>query len=333
MGFEKKLAKMKKQFKEAASQDIKGLGEVGNCKCEAVIISAELVESKSSGKLQIKRVHELTSGDFAGKKVYDYMQLQGSEYSLTYIRAWIEQLGFDFDEDPKAILKVLKKITKSAIACVIRVVVDEDKGFTNVRLLKTIGSEEESPESAEEEEEEEEEDTDSNEEEEEEEETEEEETEEEEEEEEEGTDFSSMSRKELKGYIKENELDVTVFKKYSDEDIIEKIKEAENSENSEEEEEEEESKDDSDGTPSDINEDLLNFCVTNDIDLEEDAKDKEMIKAIKKAAPFKTDDLEPDEISVLEANGLGNLIKSKKKKTTTKKSTKKTVKKKGKVKK
>lgn len=74
----------------------------------------------------------------------------------------------------------------------------------------------------------------------EEEEDDEEETEEEEEDEDEGDEFAEMDRTALKAYIKDNELDITVKKSMTDDDIREAIREAMGGDDSEEEDDEEE---------------------------------------------------------------------------------------------
>lgn len=77
--------------------------------------------------------------------------------------------------------------------------------------------------------------------------------EEDEEEDEEEDDLTELSRTELKAYIKENELDVTVKKSMTDDDIRTAIEEAMGGEEDEEDEEEEDEEEDEDEEPTDYN--------------------------------------------------------------------------------
>lgn len=109
---------------------------------------------------------------------------------------------------------------------------------------------------------------------------EEEEEEEEPEEDEDGVDLDELSRKELRAFIKENELDIKVTAKMSDDDIREKINEAQGEEEEEPDEEEE----------TDDNYDELGLG-----DLKQECRDRELSDKGKKdtlIARLRKDDLE-----------------------------------------
>ena len=133
----------------------------------------------------------------------------------------------DYDEDEKPKKKTVKKTSKK---------VEEEEDADDEEEKKPAKKSakkkvEEEPEDSEEEDSEEEETDDS---------------EEEEEEDTDGDEFDDMDRKELKHYIKENELEITVKKSMSDDDIRDLIREAvadSDDEDSEEEETDEDSDD------------------------------------------------------------------------------------------
>ena len=133
----------------------------------------------------------------------------------------------DDDEDEKPKKKTVKKTSKK---------VEEEEDADDEEEKKPAKKSakkkvEEEPEDSEEEDSEEEETDDS---------------EEEEEEDTDGDEFDDMDRKELKHYIKENELEITVKKSMSDDDIRDLIREAVADSDDEDDSEEEETDDDSD---------------------------------------------------------------------------------------
>ena len=133
----------------------------------------------------------------------------------------------DYDEDEKPKKKTVKKTSKKVEEEEDADDEDEKKPAKKAAKKKV----EEEPEDSEEEDSEEEETDDS---------------EEEEEEDTDGDEFDDMDRKELKHYIKENELEITVKKSMSDDDIRDLIREAVADSDDEDDSEEEETDEDSD---------------------------------------------------------------------------------------
>ena len=133
----------------------------------------------------------------------------------------------DDDEDEKPKKKTVKKTSKK-VEEEEEEETEEEKKPAKKSAKKKV---EEEPEDSEEEDSEEEETDDS---------------EEEEEEDTDGDEFDDMDRKELKHYIKENELEITVKKSMSDDDIRDLIREAVADSDDEDDSEEEETDEDSD---------------------------------------------------------------------------------------
>lgn len=132
---------------------------------EARLQSARITESKSSGKLMIRREHLITEGEYKGMVAWDNMMLE-TPNGLVYVRRWIEMMGY---ECPSAnefenLEDIIEAIVNESPDVKVRLTRDGD--FTNIAIVELLGTneEEESEEGEEEYEEEETEEEDSDEE-------------------------------------------------------------------------------------------------------------------------------------------------------------------------
>jgi hypothetical protein len=111
--------------------------------------SADLQESQSSGKLQIKRVHVIQDGEFRGETITDYMQLE-TEKGPFFVAKWIEQMGEEVPAQAQDLANIVAKISRAKPAYTAEI--KSSKDFKNVRIkeLVTIEGEAEAEPAAEE---------------------------------------------------------------------------------------------------------------------------------------------------------------------------------------
>lgn len=115
--------------------------------------------------------------------------------------------------------------------------------------------------------------------------------------------LEEMDRSELKAYIKENSLDVTVRKSMSDDDIREAITEAQGEEESEDEEEEE---DEDDGLDEMDRTALKSHIKSNDLDVKvrKSMSDDDIRAAIREASGEEGDEEDEDALEDIDLNDL-----------------------------
>lgn len=179
---------------------------------------------------------KITDGKFSGKKITDRLWI--TPKSLWRIRSMLEALGLTV---PK---KAINLPTKKLIGKELGITVIDDEpyqgrikskigDFVDLETLADLYDDEDEDEDDEDLDDEEAENEDDDEEEEDDE-------DEEDEEDEDEDDLEEMSRKELKQYIKENDLEVKVTKKMDEDEIREAISEASDSDDDDEEDEDDE---------------------------------------------------------------------------------------------
>lgn len=178
----------------------------------AKIIAAKKVEAKESGNMMIVWDFEITSGKYKGRKFRDRHTLVPA--ALFNIRNLLEALGVNVPE--KTTKLKFKKYVGSEVGISLI-----DGEYNNKPLsevddflpISEVGDDED-------------------------EELDDDELDEDEDDDEDDEDLSEMDRKELKSYIKENDLDVKVTKKMDEDDIREAIEEAEGDEDDEDDDDE-----------------------------------------------------------------------------------------------
>lgn len=222
------------------------------------VYTVKLIEcsvTKPEGKDQrIEAVYEIQGKEYKGSRIWDYINLE-SEASEWKVRQFTDALGLK----PKGTLDTEKLVGKKLR---VRVVHDTYQGEPRAkagRLLapKDADPDESDPDDVEAEEEEDGED------------------------EEEEVDLDAMSRKELKAFIKEEELDIKVTQKMDEDDIREAIAETMEAEDEDEDEGEE---DDEKGDDDDDGDD---YDEWSDAELKKELKSRGLKTAGKKSALVK----------------------------------------------
>jgi len=269
-------------------------------------ITAELTTSKTSGDPMVSRCVTIKEGDYADQKVWDNNVLttdRGPEFLLK----WLNFMGYAVDSLEDDLEDVLEQITKNE-DCVIKGQIKSDE-FTNI-YFNEILEEGDVPEAEEEEPE----------------------GEEPEGEEPEADGFDDMDRKELKAHIKEEELDIKVYKSMSDEDIVEAIRALAPEEAEEEEAEPEPEPEEEEEEEAPVKSGKKKTAISKQGSAKKD--DAKTIKGLKglcdafgidynkgddlatyvetmKEYTFKRKELDDKEVAALEAAGLEKLIKGK----------------------
>jgi hypothetical protein len=196
------------------------------------IIKAKKERSKEKDTPGLILSLKITEGKFAGKKMIERLWI--TPKSLWRVRSLLEALGM---EVPKKALKIpAKKLVGKEVGAT---VIDDDPyngrikskvgDWIDLETLAELDSDEDEDELEDDEDEadiDEDEDSDDEDE---------DEGEDEDDEDEDEEDLEEMDRKELKAYIKENELDVKVTKKMDEAEIVEAIEEAGNEEEDDDE--------------------------------------------------------------------------------------------------
>lgn len=299
MSLKTKLKKLNKKWAEAREEfgdETSGFETVPSGNYVVGKLKCEIAESTQSGKLQVKRNVTILEGEFKGQKVFDNLQLE-TERGPEFLLKWLNFMEYEV-ENLDDLEETLEEISANEDATFqVRVKSTED-GFSNIYFNKILedGSSEEEGEEGEEEGEE-----------------------EEGEEEEEDLSLDEMSRKELKAYIEENELDIKVTRKMDDDEIRDLIEEAVSKEEGEEEEGEEE------GEEEEVEEEpapkkgrkskdtkllvgLKDLCDGFGIQYEQDVTLKDLKETLKEYE-LKRKDMSKDEIELLKEAGLGKSIK------------------------
>lgn len=298
---------MKKNWKDAKE---KGTSSFPIGKYQFQLQNAEIVESQSSGKLQIHREHLCLKGDQEGQVFHDYLQME-NEWGPTFIMQWLESMGREIPDSPAELEEVVAEIAE--LAPTYDAVITETKGkdgrsFTNIRITRLL---DEGSEDEDEEEEEDEEDEDEDEEEEEDEEESEEDGDEEEDEEEEERftreEILDLDREDLTGLIESQELDIEIPKRLTSKGkakIVSALEEAEYFEDEDEEEEDsedEEEDEEEEEVEVDI-EELTELAQSQDIP----CKDSDTVKSLSKKLcgyEWDEDELIEEEVALLKSIG------------------------------
>jgi len=100
--------------------------------------NAELVESQTSGRLQIHREHLVLEGESQGEVVHDYMQLE-TDKGPFFIGMWLSRMGVEVPEEAEKLEEVLADLVQQAPMYTAKITIS-DGGFTNVRVLKKLES-------------------------------------------------------------------------------------------------------------------------------------------------------------------------------------------------
>lgn len=103
------------------------------------LVTAEVGESQSSGRLQVHFKAVVSTGEYKGETINWYSGLK-SEQNFMYLQRDITRLGKEVPEDINDLEEVLSEIAKEKPSIRFKVVTSGD--FTNVRLLKKLNSEE-----------------------------------------------------------------------------------------------------------------------------------------------------------------------------------------------
>lgn len=111
----------------------------------AKVQMAKLTESKSSGKLMIRREHLIVEGSWKGTVVYDNMMLE-TPMGMTFVRRWFEMMGYSAPEDPAEIEDVIEAIAEEAAT--VKIVVKHSGDFINVAVIEVIESDDDEKQEA-----------------------------------------------------------------------------------------------------------------------------------------------------------------------------------------
>ena len=179
---------------------------------KAKIVKAEKKEAKSSGNTYIQFTFKITEGKYKGKELTGNATL--TPKALFWLRHMLEALGVDVPE--KAVNIKYKKYIGEKVGITLED--DEYEGKIKSEVsdfveYDLVGADEDDDDDEDDE------DLDDD----------------DDEDEDDESDLDDMDRKELKAYIKENDLDVKVTKKMDEDDIREAISEAEGDDDDEDE--------------------------------------------------------------------------------------------------
>ena len=201
----------------------------------------KLGESDGGG-VYVKREHVIVEGEHKGIVVGDVMMLS-TETGPVFVRRWLAMMEVEVPDDIAELEDLFNELKEAAPVVKARVshsVNNDGRQFTNVRIISVLGDDEAG----------------------------------EEEEEGEEIDLDAMTLKELRAFVKENELEIEKYLKLSEDKLRSAIEEAMSEEESEEgaeeegaEEEEEEEGADADDIDFDVMEkdDIMAFIEENEI--------------------------------------------------------------------
>lgn len=252
---------------------------------------AELAESQSSGNLMITRTFTIAEGEQKGLRIWDHIVMERvvdgermlSDIGIQQARRWVEIHGIDWPEDNLGALEeIVATINDANMLCKIKSKTTKSKTsddmYTNVTVMEMYaeGSEEVAGDSPAKEPAAKEPAAD----------------------EEAGRttdELDGMTRAELKAFITENELDIRVTIKTSDDDIRAAIREALGQATEAEDTTSEE------GVPV---EDLLAFCASQGISEVEEGMEAAAVIEVMATYQYKQEELTEDELAMLVAAGI-----------------------------
>lgn len=99
------------------------------------LVSMNIKESGSSGNLMVVRQFTILEGEYEGKNVFDNMQLE-TPRGFTFVRRFIEQMGYEAPENPGELPDTLEAILGDEPVLIGKVTHSDD--FTNIRIVKLI---------------------------------------------------------------------------------------------------------------------------------------------------------------------------------------------------
>lgn len=136
--FKKKLSSMAENW-DLAKEAGPGFSKFPDGTYKFQLQNAEIVESQSSGKLQVHREHLCIEGEQAGDALHDWLNLE-HEVGLQIAMTWIEQMGHEIPDKPEQLEEVIANIAECAPIYTGRVK-NTDDGFTNLRVTKLLEGE------------------------------------------------------------------------------------------------------------------------------------------------------------------------------------------------
>jgi hypothetical protein len=151
------LKKKLKQFQDNWETSMEeGFGKFPKGTWKFQLQNAEIVESQSSGRLQIHREHLCIDGEPAGNVLHDYLQLQ-TEKGPRFVMQWVEQMGHEVPERMEDLEEVVEAIAEAAP--IYMALVKHSGDFVNLSVTQLLAGESEKAEDEDEDEDEEEPDT------------------------------------------------------------------------------------------------------------------------------------------------------------------------------
>lgn len=153
MSFEKKLKQAKGKWKAAMKKKPDFGSDLPDGTYHARLTRAEVVESQSSGNLQVAWGAVVLEGEHKGEKINWYSQMQ-TEDNMMYLQRDITRFGEESPEDPAELEEVLSGLAKKKPA--VKLSLKTNGEFQNVRIGKLLTDEDVAEEDDEEPEEEEE---------------------------------------------------------------------------------------------------------------------------------------------------------------------------------
>lgn len=130
MAFREKLTQLQKQWERSTET----AGKVPPGLYHARLQEASLAES-AAGRLQVHREFLILEGEHEGRVLHDYMQLE-TEQGPTFIRRWIEQMGYNAPSKADELEETIDAINQEAAELQIKVVHSGD--FVNVRIQRVL---------------------------------------------------------------------------------------------------------------------------------------------------------------------------------------------------
>jgi hypothetical protein len=138
--FKDRLSGMQSQYADSKNQYDSMFGgvKIPPAQYEARVQSVKIVESNSSGKLMIRREHVITEGEYAGMIAYDNMQLE-TPMGFTFVRRWVERMGYNCPEDPAEIEELCEAIAEDA--ALVKIQIKHSGDFVNVSVIEALETE------------------------------------------------------------------------------------------------------------------------------------------------------------------------------------------------
>ncbi len=135
--FEDRLSAMQSRWKEAPTLAKNLFERIPEGDYIGKLVSCQMADSSTSGKMLIKRCHTPTEGELKGKNAYDSLSVE-TDNGFAWVVKWLDSIGAEIPGDAKDLAALIKEINKVGYNCKFSVRHPKDFDGVNVTVEEVI---------------------------------------------------------------------------------------------------------------------------------------------------------------------------------------------------